>query len=165
MLYPQVLGLYFSAHWCPPCRGFTPELAKWYTKLTDGTLKDKFDIVFISSDRDQKQFDEYFAEMPWKCLPYEERDKKAKLAKMFKITGIPSLVFLDGNSGKTITTDGRAIVTEDPEGQQFPWAPKSTCELLQGKLVGKDGKECTFADVKGKIVGLYFSAHWVSAAL
>ena len=58
-----------------------------------------------------------------------------------------------------------AIVTEDPEGQQFPWAPKSTCELLQGKLVGKDGKECTFADVKGKIVGLYFSAHWVSAAL
>ncbi len=20
----KVIGIYFSAHWCPPCRGFTP---------------------------------------------------------------------------------------------------------------------------------------------
>jgi len=24
----RTLGLYFSAHWCPPCRGFTPKLGK-----------------------------------------------------------------------------------------------------------------------------------------
>lgn len=28
------VGLYFSAHWCPPCKGFTPELAKWYEAQT-----------------------------------------------------------------------------------------------------------------------------------
>merc|ERR1711988_1096091 len=35
------IGLYFSAHWCPPCRGFTPKLAEFYK---DG-LKDKMEIV------------------------------------------------------------------------------------------------------------------------
>ena len=58
-----------SAHWCPPCRGFTPVLAKAYQD-TDAATKAKFEIIFISSDRDQKSFDEYFKEMPWKSIPY-----------------------------------------------------------------------------------------------
>ena len=72
----KVVGLYFSAHWCPPCRGFTPKLTEWYTKLTTGALKDKLEIVFVSSDRDEESFDKYFAEMPWLALPYCERDLK-----------------------------------------------------------------------------------------
>ena len=80
------VALYFSAHWCPPCRGFTPQLAKWYS----AGLKDKLEVVFVSSDRDQGAFDGYFGEQPWLALPFADRKAKAALSKKFKVGGIPT---------------------------------------------------------------------------
>ena len=54
-LKDKVVGIYFSAHWCPPCRGFTPELAKTYQLLTE-TQQTNFEIVFVSSDGDEAEF-------------------------------------------------------------------------------------------------------------
>ena len=48
------LMLYFSAHWCPPCRGFTPELVKVYDELQKS--RDDMELVFVSSDKDEDQF-------------------------------------------------------------------------------------------------------------
>ena len=73
-----VLGLYFSAHWCPPCKGFTPQLAEWYVKFKKSENADKFEIVFVSSDRSQGDFDNYYKEMPWLALPFEKRDAKVR---------------------------------------------------------------------------------------
>merc|ERR1719171_1365168 len=103
------VALYFSAHWCPPCRGFTPKLGEWYTK----SLKAKgMEVVFVSSDRDEEAFTSYFGEQaPWLALPYSKRDVKEALFKKFKVRGIPTLVILDGETGETITTDGRSSVT------------------------------------------------------
>ena len=28
-----LVGIYFSAHWCPPCRGFTPKLVEFFSEL------------------------------------------------------------------------------------------------------------------------------------
>jgi thiol-disulfide isomerase/thioredoxin len=74
----QFSGLYFSAHWCPPCRGFTPVLKKLYETKSDEDGK-KLQIVFISSDRDENSFNEYFGEMPWIALKYNDRDGKVYL--------------------------------------------------------------------------------------
>ena len=41
----EVIGLYFSAHWCPPCRGFTPQLGKFYDQIKDAK---NFEIIFVS---------------------------------------------------------------------------------------------------------------------
>jgi len=73
----KVVGLYFSAHWCPPCRGFTPKLADFYQKFR-ATNGDKLEIVFVSSDRDERQFQNYFDEMPWHAVPFNDRDLKVK---------------------------------------------------------------------------------------
>ena len=86
------------------------------------------------------------------------------MSRKFKISGIPSLLFLSGDDGHLITNEGRSIVMEDPEGKEFPWTPKPISELIDGDLVTtKDGKT-TWSDVKEKVdaVGIYFSAHWVS---
>eukprot|EP00961_Rhodomonas_salina_P092951 1251145-Rhodomonas_salina.1 len=44
----KYVGLYFSAHWCPPCKIFTLQLAELY-KMLSATRSD-FEIVFVSSD-------------------------------------------------------------------------------------------------------------------
>ena len=108
----KIVGLYFSAHWCPPCRGFTPVLAeKYQTLIEDGA---PFEIIFCSSDQDQSAFDEYYGSMPWLTLAYDERDAKETLSQQFDVQGIPSLVLLDGSSWETITTDGRDAILNCP---------------------------------------------------
>ena len=45
----KIVGIYFSAQWCPPCRHFTPSLVEF----RDQNKKD-FEVVFVSSDRSSK---------------------------------------------------------------------------------------------------------------
>lgn len=149
------IALYFSAHWCPPCQRFTPQLADWYQK----SLKDKgLEVVFVSSDRDQESFTEYYGEMPWLALPFES-DKKQSLDKKFKIQGIPTIILLDSD-GNLLNKDGREAISSDPTGEDFPWRQKSLGELLSSaKLVSAAG-ESSGADLMGKVFAFYFSAHW-----
>ena len=155
------VGLYFSAHWCGPCRGFTPKLAEIYKDLV--AAGKSLEIVFVSSDRDEKAFDDYFAEMPWLALPYAERKLKATLSKKYKVRGIPTFVIVDGETGELITTDGRSAVMEDPKGAKFPWKPPTLWEALGDEVLkGTEGDTVEVSDLrgKGKVLGLYFSAHW-----
>ena len=123
------------------------------------------EIVFVSSDRDQKSFDEYYGEQPWLALPFDADDEKEELDSKFKVSGIPTLVILDGD-GKTITVDGREAVSKDPTGAKFPWVPPSKAEkaaatlALLDSFVDKSGATFGKEKVAGKAMGLYFSAHW-----
>ena len=149
--------VYFSAHWCPPCRGFTPVLGEFYKKFQETSSK-PFEIIFASSDKDEASFKEYYDEMPWTAIPYSERDIKAKLSAKYKVQGIPTLVVLDPQ-GELITNKGREKVSSDPEGKDFPWTPKTLWQILDGELQSKSGAVAVDT-LKNKYFGIYFSAHW-----
>lgn len=112
----KTVGLYFSAHWCPPCRGFTPKLAESYV----GSLKSKdLEIVFVSGDQDDQAFKEYYATMPWLAMPYDKAKYQAVSSK-YNVAGIPTLVLLNSD-GTIINTNARQMVALDPTGDGFPW--------------------------------------------
>jgi len=106
----KVIGFYFSGSWCGPCHRFTPLLAEKYNELI-GKSK-PFEIIFVSSDRDSNSCKEYYSHMPWKCLQFSERDSKFLLSELFEVEGIPTLVLVDTENGKIITTDGRSELFE-----------------------------------------------------
>ncbi|CAG5132035.1 unnamed protein product [Candidula unifasciata] len=114
-----VLGLYFAANWCPPCRTLTPKLALLYDELK--TSDRKFEVVFISFDYSQESFTQYFSKMPWYALDYSELDKRVEVAEHFDIKGIPVLIVIDANSCEVITLNGREMIALDPKGSLFPW--------------------------------------------
>merc|ERR1712054_689535 len=105
-----------------------PQLSKWYSE----GLKDKdFEIVFVSSDRDEAAFKSYHAEQPWLALDFADRKAKEQLSNLFGVRGIPTLVIVD-KDGTTITTDGRSAVSRDSAGTNFPWHPKPVADLEDG---------------------------------
>ncbi len=107
---------------CPPCRSFTPVLIEFYNKHA---TEKNFEIIFISSDRDEKSFNDYYKDMPWLTLDFKDRKNKEELGKKFSVTGIPTFILIDADSGDVICADARdQIQNEDANGENFPW--KST---------------------------------------
>merc|ERR1712039_667562 len=54
----DIILIYFSAHWCPPCRGFTPILKDFYEEVKD----DGVELIFVSSDRSKSDMISYMKE-------------------------------------------------------------------------------------------------------
>ena len=112
----KMVGFYFSAHWCPPCRTFTPRLVEFRDDN-----KDEFEIVFVSSDKSPQAQMDYMKETNMKWLTLPHRSKAAnKLKSKYGIRGIPALVIVAPN-GETITKDGRGHVSGNPRGALASW--------------------------------------------
>ena len=130
LFVPLSISLSQQAHWCPPCRGYTPELVTTYNALK--AANKNMESIFVSSDRDEASFNSYYSEMPWLALPYSERAAKNDLSNLFSVEGIPSLVVLGpvGSDGKRpiINPDARGSV--DPSTvSDFPFPLKPISDL------------------------------------
>jgi len=94
----------FSAYWCPPCRTLTPLASMKYMSVL---ARSEWQVVFVSTDRDQDAFDTYFAEQPWPAVPFLDRPRKDLLSARYGVRGIPTVVRLDGATGELRDTNCR----------------------------------------------------------
>ena len=79
------------------------------------------------------------------------------------MSGIPTLILLDAVTGKVASRDGRSLVMNDPNGEQFPWKPVSFLDIIPGEFINNREEKVTWKQMKEKkYLGLYFSAEWVS---
>lgn len=111
----DLVFLYASAHWCPPCRKYTPQLIKFYNDAKHFYKQDpkrtrSVEIVFVSADHDMSGFKNYYATMPWLAVPFDA-DTRERLMSWMKVTGVPRLMVLDGRTGKILESNavGRAL--------------------------------------------------------
>jgi nucleoredoxin len=96
----HIYGLYFSAHWCGPCRKFTPQLVAYYYQIAHDNPE--FEIIFVSADKSAEGMAAYMREsgMPWPAIEYNKLANVPTLQK-YAGKGIPDLVIVDA-SGKVL---------------------------------------------------------------
>lgn len=68
-----LIGLLFGCGVSAPCQQLLPGLTDFYCKT-----RERLEIVFISSDPDQKKWQLFLKDMPWLALPYQEKHKKVR---------------------------------------------------------------------------------------
>lgn len=128
----ELLGIYFGAHWAPPCRLFTPALTDFYTKVNSAGAK-RMEIIFCSNDGNEAAFERNFASMPFLAVPYADEQRIQSLKQRFGINGIPTLIVLDGarKPGELISYDGRADLQNHQEGAIEIWLKRAQ-EMQEG---------------------------------
>ncbi|XP_006652793.3 probable nucleoredoxin 3 [Oryza brachyantha] len=130
----KTIGLYFGAHWCPPCRTFTKQLREVYNELK--TLRPgNFQVIFISMDRNEEEFQASLTEMPWFSIPYSDITMQ-ELSRIFTIKGIPTLLIL-GPDGKAYKTDGRTVISKYG-AMAFPFTESRTYEMEESLKKERD---------------------------
>ena len=128
----KMVAVYFSASWCGPCRGFTPDLVKFYNSVSK---KSNLELVFVSSDQNDSSMKKYMKDykMPWLAIPFGNQKIK-ELKRELGVTGIPTLVVYD-KTGKLVTKTARNDVVKLGNKAVEEW--KSSAKLSVKKSKGK----------------------------
>ena len=106
----KVFVFYFSAHWCPPCRQFTPLLAQAYRQSRQPSSGGCVEVIFVSRDRSEAEMTSYMRDShaDWLAIPYNSPGVQA-LVTHFGVRGIPALKVV-GKDGSVISEEGRQEV-------------------------------------------------------
>ena len=107
----KVIYLDFWASWCGPCRKSFP----WMNDIQKKYQQEGLVIISVNVDNNKALANEFLAEVPANFKVFY--DPKGKVARKFKLKGMPSSYIID-RSGKMVSahvgfTDGKKIKYEE----------------------------------------------------
>ena len=103
--------VYFSAHWCGPCRQFTPLLKTFYDFAKESGAD--LEIVFVSSDRSEHEMVQYYQHShgSWLAVPFYSTQRNF-LSSHFNVKGIPALFLLNKGTLHAVEEDVRSSIQQ-----------------------------------------------------
>lgn len=90
----KLVGLLFGQQWNPAYRKVEEKITTFYDTLRQGG-EDRFEIVYISMDQNERRFTDHYRHMPWLAIPFNQRERRHYLAKKYFVASTPRLVLLD----------------------------------------------------------------------
>jgi thiol-disulfide isomerase/thioredoxin len=147
---PEIYLVYFGAHWCRPCRAFSPDLVATYKRLQE-LSPGHFELVFVSADRNASDQELYAREvgMPWPILKFSEVGS-ADAIERWAGPAIPDLIAIN-RSGDVIFNSFR--------GSEY-LGPQSVLEQFEPLLAAMDERspECRRARHRLSVLQYVLSA-------
>ena len=161
----KVKALHFSAKSCPSCTEFTKILSKFYKKVNLKKGPKELEIIFVSADKSSSDFQEYYKEMPWLAIPFEDSEMIEGLQSEYQVEGIPSLVIVDNNL-QVLRLEGFSDVYENykspkkalklwkdlelsPQTYEITFKKSEDCEITGEKIKHRPTKFGCFSWVRG----------------
>jgi nucleoredoxin len=106
-----IILLYFGAKFCPPCRELHQALDSKYRQWIERGYN--INVVFISSDSHEHEFNEYFGKQAWLAVPYKYSKRRQRLQRCFGASsGIPRLIAIRASDGAVIDSNARQTFNE-----------------------------------------------------
>jgi len=166
----KVVALYFSAHWCAPCLRFTPLLKKFHETLK-ASANDSLEIVFVSDDKSEKEFQDYYQNNhgDWLAVDFNA-SVRTSMRQHYDVKSIPCLLVVNGQ-GEVVARDLVAAVTgaqESPAATALMalWAKAAAAGHRNGHGTNSANVKSTFEAAMGaegegthEVVKEYYSKH------
>lgn len=123
------MGIYFSMSSYSYSVDFTQKLVEIYKKIKE--KGQDFEIVLVSLDQAEEQFNQGFETMPWLALPFNDKSN-GKLARYFDLRTLPTLVII-GPDGKTLNRNVAELI-EELCVAAYPFTPEKLVELAEMEI-------------------------------
>ncbi|ORY00680.1 thioredoxin-like protein [Basidiobolus meristosporus CBS 931.73] len=116
VLQGKLVGLYFSASWCPPCKAFSPVL----TQFAEDN-KEEFVVVHVNLDKTKEDMMDFIQGKNWLSVPFEDEKVKKALGTQLKVYTIPSLIIVNTTTKQIVTTWGRSAISKNRDHCLQEW--------------------------------------------